>query len=319
MDAELDRFKSEISLVDLAQAEYGYEMIKRESSAASKVLKCGGDKIIVTRQQGHDVYFSTGDDRDSGSVIDFVQRRTGLNLGQIRKALRSWLPGSKRPAPKRPARAPEHAAEVSKDRAGVLARWAMMRPYSGSYLTDERRIDPQIIEAFGVRQDERGNACIAHRDESGVMGWEVKNRGFTGFAADGTRNVSLTRLDAGPLKKLVVTEAAIDAMSYAQMRHEPGTAYVSTGGTQLSQAQREQMQRLMDRYPTATVVLAMDRDDAGEKMAHELAKMAPQGVQTVRDVPEVAKDWNEALQAAERAREALERQQGRDRGYSMTM
>lgn len=323
MDAELDRFKSDISLTDYAQAEFGYELMKKESSASSKVLKLGGDKIIVTRQQdGHDVYFSTGDDRDCGSIVDFLQKRKTVNLGQVRKELRQWLPGSKKPTIKRPERAPERAVATSKDRADVLRRWAKMKPYSGSYLTNERRIDPQIIEAFGVRQDEHGNACIAHRDESGVMGWESKNKGFTGFAAGGTRNVSFTRLDAGPLKKLVVTEAAIDSMSWAQLKHEPGTGYMSTGGTQLSQAQREQIQRIMVKN-AVPVVLAMDRDDAGEKMAQELAKMAPQGVQTVRDVPKVAKDWNEALQAAERAREAQQRQQeiqrGRDRGHGMTM
>jgi hypothetical protein len=157
------------------------------------------------------------------------------------------------------------------------------------------------------------------------MGWESKNKGFTGFAAGGQRNVSFTRLDAGPLKKLVMTEAAIDAMSWAQLKHEPGTGYMSTGGTQLSQAQREQIQRIMVKN-AVPVVLAMDRDEAGEKMAHELAKMAPQGVQTVRDVPKVAKDWNEALQAhqvqlqaQERARAQQEIQRGRDRGHGMTM
>ena len=175
-----------------------------------------------------------------------------------------------------------------------------MKPYSGSYLTNERNIDPQIIEAFGVRQDAHGNACIAHRDAGGVMGWESKNKGFTGFAAGGTRNVSFTRLDDGPIKKLVVTEAAIDAMSWAQIKHEAGTAYMSTGGTQLSQAQREQITRIMARS-AVPVLLAMDQDEAGEKMAREMAAMAPEGVQTVRDVPEGAKDWNEALQAKQRA------------------
>ena len=316
MDAELDRFKTDISLTDYAQAEFGYELVKRESSASSKVLKSGGDKIIVTRQQdGHDVYFSVGDDRDCGSIVDFLQRRKSVNLGQVRKELRQWLPGSKRPAPKRPLRAPERAVAVSKDRSQVLTAWAKMKPYSGSYLSRDRCIHPAIIEAFDVRQDERGNACMAHRDRDGVMGWESKNRGFTGFAAGGTRNLSFTRIDTGPLTRLVVTEAAIDAMSYAQMKHEPGTGYMSTGGCALSEAQRQQLSRVMAEN-SVPVVLAMDRDAAGEKMAQEVAKLAPQGVFVMRDVPESQKDWNEALQAAERVREAQEQH---DRGHGMTM
>lgn len=301
MDAELDRFKSDISLSDYAQAEFGYELVKKESSASSKVLKVGGDKIIVTRQKdGHDVYFSTGDASDCGSIVDFLQNRKRVNLGEVRKELRQWLPSSKKPSVKRPQRPPERAVATSKDRTEVLRQWATMKPYSASYLTDERRLDPQIIEAFGVRQDSHGNACIAHRDASGVLGWESKNKGFTGFAAGGTRNVSFTRLNDGPITRLVLTEAAIDAMSFAQLRHEPGTAYMSTGGTQLSQAQREQIAQIMGKY-AVPVVLAMDKDEAGEKMAREIAAMAPESVQTLREVPEGAKDWNEALQAKQRA------------------
>lgn len=320
MTDELERFKSEVSLTDYAQAEFGYELIKSESSASSKVLKFGGDKIIVTRRpDGHDVYFSTGDAKDNGSIVDFLQKRKAVNLGQVRKELRQWLPGSKKPAIKRPARPPERPQAVEKDRAGVLIRWALMRPYAGRYLTEKRCIEPHIIEAFGVRQDERGNACISHSDASGVVGWESKNENFTGFAAGGTRNVSFTRIDREPLKRLVVTEAALDAMSYAQLRHEPGTGYISTGGTQLSQVQREQLVRMMTKAGVP-VVLAMDRDAAGEKMAQEVAAMAPHGVQTVRDVPEVAKDWNEALQAhqaAEQTEQEAQRQHDRERGLTM--
>lgn len=305
MTDELERFKSEVSLTDYAQAEFGYELVKKESSTSSKVLKLGGDKIIVTRRpDGHDVYFSTGDAKDNGSIVDFLQKRKAVNLGQVRKELRQWLPGSKKPAIKRPARPPERPQAVEKDRAGVLIRWALMKPYTGSYLTAKRCIEPHIIEAFGVRQDERGNACIAHGDASGVVGWESKAEGFTGFAAGGTRNVSFTRIDREPLKRLVVTEAALDAMSYAQLKHEPGTGYISTGGTQLSQAQREQLVRMMTKAGVP-VVLAMDKDPAGEKMAQEVAAMAPPGTQMLRDVPTAAKDWNEALQA-DQAAEAVE-------------
>ena len=113
MTDELDRFKSEISLSDYAQSEFGYELIKKDSSKASLVLKCGGDKIIITRQpDGHDVYFSVGDERDCGSIIDFLQRRKNVNLGLARKELRAWLPGSKKPSIRVPQRPPERAVAV---------------------------------------------------------------------------------------------------------------------------------------------------------------------------------------------------------------
>lgn len=306
MTDELDRFKSEISLIDYACAEFGYELQARESSKSSKVLKCGGDKIIVTRQDGHDVYFSTGDDRDNGSVIDFLQRRKSLNLGQVRKELRQWLPGAKRPALQRPARAPEHAQAVTKDRAGVIQMWEKMQPYNGSYLTRERGIDPAIIREFDVKQDAHGNACFAHKDHSGITGWESKNNGFTGFAKGGDRRITWNRIDDLPLKKIVICEAAIDCMSYAQLRHEPGTGYMSTSGTQFNDDQREQLAGLLAKAAGmgAKIVLAMDNDAAGERMAAEIAQIAPQGAEMAREVPGVGKDWNEALQAAQAVQEA---------------
>jgi hypothetical protein len=319
MSDEIERFKSEISLVDYAQAEHGYELIEKESSKASKVLKAGGDKIIVTRQDGHDVYFSTGDAADSGSVIDFIQRRVKLNLGQVRKALRPWLPGAKRPAIKRPARAPDHAVAVTKDRAGVLARWAAMQPYAGTYLTRERGIDKRVIEAFEVRQDERGNACFGHRDYVDVSGWEVKNQGFTGFSAGGERAVTLVVPGGGKPKKIVICESAIDAMSYAQLKHERGNCYMSTAGAQLSPAQRTLLTQILSKT-TLPVVLAMDKDAAGERMAQEVAQMAPQGVQTTREVPEAGKDWNDALRAQQAAMAAAEEramEQEQQRGLRM--
>lgn len=297
---ELERFKREINLVEFAQS-LGYEVIKKESSKASTVMRLGGDKIIVATDQAdnHGIYFSTGDDTDNGSLIDFAQKRLGLTLGHVRKELRGWMPGTARPSPKRKAAEdrPERPQAVAKDQAGVMARWASMKPYTGSYLTGARCLDPEIIEAFKVRQDAHGNACIAHRDGSGVVGWESKNKGFSGFAAGGQRALSFARLDRDPLQKIVITESAIDAMSFAQMNHEPGTGYASTSGTQFSPEQRAQLTKIL-AMPGVSVVLAMDRDAAGDAMAHQVRQMAPPGASITREVPSTGKDWNDALRAA---------------------
>jgi hypothetical protein len=39
----------------------------------------------------HWIYFTIGEDTDNGSIIDFVQKRKGGNLGDVRRALRPWL------------------------------------------------------------------------------------------------------------------------------------------------------------------------------------------------------------------------------------
>ncbi len=307
MDAELERFKSDLSLSDYAQ-NCGYELVKKESSANSKVLKGqDGSKIVVARgRDGHDIYFNVGDDRDNGSIIDFVQRQHGFNLGQVRRELRGWLPGAKRPAPEKPDRAPDRPVVASKDRVDVLRGWLKMKPYSGHYLTDERSIDPAIIKAFDVRQDERGNMCAAHKDGDGLVGWEVKNKGFTGFSSGGSRGLCYGRLDSEPIKRIVITESVIDAMSYAQMRHAQGDVYISLGGA-LSAQQKDLLARLFERLPRASVVLATDNDEAGERMAQEVGQLAmAHGIKSERQGAPTGKDWNDALRFEQAAE--LERQ-----------
>lgn len=323
---ELERFKSEISLADLAQAEYGYEKDVKKSSKNSLVLRSGGDTVVITRgDDGHDIYFSRGDERDCGSIIDFVKNRVADNnakLVRVRQALRPWLSGSKKPAPNMPARAPERPVAVSKDLQGVLRRAQDLKPYSGSYLTAERKLDAETIKAFKVLQDERGNACFLHLSPDGVTGWESKNKDFTGFAAGGQRGLFVVRpgSQGEPVKRVVITEAAIDALSYAQMNHLKGTLYVSTGGS-LSEVQQQQLATVLRNAPEAEVILATDNDQGGHDMAKKVQEVAPER-QMARELP-TGKDWNQDLQTQLKEQQSQAAQQAvreaeRDRGYGMT-
>jgi hypothetical protein len=178
---ELEKFKREISLGDLAQNEFGYEYIQKDSSKVYFVLRKDNEKIVITRDQedGHDVYCNTGDKADCGSIIDFVKNRLddkNAKLVRVRQALRPWAPGAKKPAANKPAAPPVRPVAVERDRTAIVAAWKSMQPYQGSYLTEERKLDPAIIQAFGVRQDEHGNACFVHRKPGeGVTGYEYKN------------------------------------------------------------------------------------------------------------------------------------------------
>jgi len=90
-DNELDAFKREIDMRQFA-VSFGYEIDRRESWRGSTVLRSGGDKIVVKRNgNGHYVFFSVRDDRDHGTLIDFLQRRKHLSLGAVRQTLRPWI------------------------------------------------------------------------------------------------------------------------------------------------------------------------------------------------------------------------------------
>ena len=119
----------------------------------------------------------------------------------------------------------------------------------------------------------RAETCSSpHRDEAGALtGFEVKNRGFTGFAAGGTKSAWQSAARDSD-RALVVTESAIDALSYHQLHRGSSEAarYLSTAGAP-STTQLELLERFFARLPRATtIVAAVDSDEAGHKIASRI-------------------------------------------------
>lgn len=304
-DDELTRFKSGINLVEYAESN-GYQIEKKESSRASTVMKNGDDKIIVaTAPDGHGIYFSVRDERDNGSIIDFVQKRQGLNLGQVRKELRPWVGeqaqqrhrAERKPEAERP-RKPEPSTA---DRQQVLAVWTRMQPGNGRhpYLENERKLKPETLAdprfVGMVRTDDRGNAAFPHYDRAGLSGFELKNEGFTGFSKNGQKSVwHSANLANAP--RVVLVESAIDAMSHAQLSGDREAAYLSTGGS-MSDHQRELVRSALAKVAErgAEIVIAADADEPGRKLAAEVQALAPKEAKICRQEPDQGKDWNDQL------------------------
>jgi hypothetical protein len=307
-DDELHTFKRDIDFLDYATRRHGYARSPRESSAQSHVLRheARDDKLVVKRDEdGHWVYFSVRDDRDQGTIVDFVQRRTGKTLGQVREELRGWL-GLPRPAldpATAPARAPSERPRVAFLDVFASAREVASSPYlQARGLRPETLRDPRFAGTF--RQDGRGNVLFVHRDSDRITGFEIKNRDFTGFAPGGTK--AAWQSAARPTDdRLVIAESAIDALSYHQQHRKDAeaTRYLSTGGTP-GRRQLELLGRILDRLPgSCTVIAAVDNDEAGTKLVAQLRELthARAGLSFLRDSPTLHKDWNDVVQRAERA------------------
>jgi len=182
----------------------------------------------------------------------------------------------------------------------MAAAWAAMSAYRGDYLTAQRGLDSELVQAWGVRQDARRNACFAHFSNGKVCGWEVKNARFSGFSTGGRRGLGWVRLDAGRVTQIVVGEASIDLMSWAQLHGRPaGVAYVSLGGS-LTAGQLCLIRRAAEGTACQQIVVATDADPAGDQMAARLADLAQPGLEVVR-ARSALKDWNADLLAARRA------------------
>jgi hypothetical protein len=297
-DPELESFKTSIDLRAYA-ASQGYALDRKESWRGSAVMRhAGGDKVIIKRDgDGHYVYFSVRDDTDHGTIIDFAQSRLRLNLGTVRKELRPWVGRHSETLPYPPL------VPTAKDRMRVETAYAQIEDaFSHPYLETERAIPTALLQsdrfAGRVRIDGRGNAIFPHFDREGVCGFEIKNRGFTGFSPGGSKGLWLSH-ETPSDNRLVLCESAIDALSYAVLFPDERVRYASFGG-ELSVQQGELIRGAAARMPlNAKIVAATDADAPGGKLADNVREAV---VLTGRDdlifvlqQPEGFKDWNDQL------------------------
>jgi hypothetical protein len=306
-DAELERFKTEIDLRAYAALQ-GYVWDKRESWRGSTVMRHpDGDKIIIKRDaDGHYVFFSVhGDAR--GSIIDFIQNRQGGSLGTVRKELRQWTGLDTRPAAGGISEVPIFPAlpTTGKDRLRVEAELARMPAAPRHpYLEQERKLPSTVLErdrfAGRVRMDERGNAVFPHFDGQGICGYEIKNRGFTGFARGGSKGLWSSQTEPEDTR-IIFCESAIDALSHATLFPDEHARYASIGG-QVNPAQPELIRAAAASMATgAGIVAAMDNDDDGRKLADMVRKAVEltgrSDLRFTTEQPAGVKDWNDQLRA----------------------
>jgi Ti-type conjugative transfer relaxase TraA len=298
---ELERFKREINLVEYAQTN-GYELSSKSSRYSKVLTHNNGDKIVVaTDKDGHGIYFNVYDKNDNGSIIDFVQRRKALNLGETRQELRSWI-NEPRDLPQKQSK-PEPS---TKELQFVVCEFVDSREINRSdYLEKDRCISASILldRRFKGRiyQDQRNNIIFPHYDAHGSLtGYEMKNRDFTGFSRGGIKGLwESTNIDSA--QRIVICESAVDALSHAQLTKSGSqTAYLSIGGA-LSKRQEIQLEDKLHRARNmgVEIVIATDNDKAGHELAGTLRQIAPEAKRTIPGNDK--KDWNELLQSQQRS------------------
>jgi Toprim-like/Protein of unknown function (DUF3991) len=303
-DPELDAFKASIDLRAYA-GSLNYTLDRTESWTGSAVMRhANGDKIIIKRDaDGHYVYFSVRDDRDHGTIIDFVQRRLRLSLGEIRKTLRPWIGRQAEIVPYPPLQA------TRKDRAAVEAEFAGMVVTSRHpYLEEERALPCALLQsvrfAGRIRAELKDgiafpNAVFPHFDDQGLCGYEIKNsRGFTGFAKGGSKGLWLSYAHQDD-NQILFCESAIDALSYAVLFPSDRMRFASIGG-KLNPTQPGLVLAAILSMPKGSEVLAaMDADADGDALNGVIREAVefsgrPDLRFTVHE-PSGFKDWNDQL------------------------
>lgn len=186
---ELTRFKTNINLIDYA-ASLGYSIDQRKSSSSNVVMRnAHGDAICITLHRGtHEwVYWSFGDDADKGTVIDFVQKRRRLTLGEVRKELRTWC-GDVHISYVHPV------LQSSLDFEAIHTAYNQMEfIQEHPYLIHERCIPLSTLHhpkfVHRIKIDSHNNAIFPHFSDGQVCGYEIKNACFTGFSTHGKKRI----------------------------------------------------------------------------------------------------------------------------------
>ncbi|MBD3797611.1 MAG: toprim domain-containing protein [Campylobacterales bacterium] len=287
---ELNHFKTSINIAELSTA-MGYEKDRDKSTLNAPVMKHpSGDKIVVglDRSDGHYVYFNPHNDSDKGTVIDFIKNRTDKSLGWIRKFCRAWLHN---PQPVQNIK----VTASNKDTHKIISLWErlsndeMILTFRGvGYNTME-----WISKSGRVRYDSKEKALyFPMYDINGLCGIEKRTENDKRIIEGSTKGIH-TIGNLAEAQRIVIFESPVDMLSYKQLgKGKYGDFYVSTMGS-IGESGENSLKAIFERNKTAKIILAVDRDEGGQKIIDKIATISNRDM--YRQEPK-GKDWNEDLQ-----------------------
>ncbi len=282
----------------------GFLLDKKESTRNCPKYRSQDGRIVIVNHEGRG-WWDPHDTIARGDVFKLVQYlHPGLTLGHVRQRLRPMIGLSASYAPML-RQAAREAPSVP-----VAEQWGKRRAVSpGSavwrYLTDNRALPRRVVEAAiqqdVLREGVYGTALFSHQDAAGVLtNFEMRGPSYRGCPPGGRKTLFRLRGGSGRMDRLVVTEAAIDALSFAALDHmRDDTLYVSTAGGMGPEAVTalEALLRDLAQVPDARLVIGTDRGEGGDRYATQLTALAEAaGVWSGRILPfDGRSDWNEVL------------------------
>ena len=311
LDPELEALKTKINLSEFL-ASKGYSLVKDKTTPNSVCMAFAEERLIITKAvNGHWIYFrvqrSENDIKEGGSIINYLMNRSGKNIGQIRQELRPWLGFVKRPKI-----SPESFVRSIKPMKGeeinLLQQYHDLKSIDKDcqavnyYLTGVRKIPLDIIlhKRFEskIKTDKYNNAIFPHWFYSKVVGWEMKNKNFTGFPKNSTKSVWFSeRFDTDDT--LILFESGIDALSFYALETEylNNSCCISTAGSWGTETE-EMMKATLSKYPFKKVMAAFDNNEPGRMFDRQVAMILADLKLHTTDF-EILKsrsdDWNDDL------------------------
>jgi Protein of unknown function (DUF3991)/Toprim-like len=298
-DPEIEELREKVHCAAvLEQTPPYWKLDRKESTKLSLKYRRGKGEIVIVSHAGRGWWDPTSDAK--GDVFRLVQRlESGLSFRHVRRRLRAFAGLS--------------PCFPSADRAGgrkeldrsVAARWAERRAVwlnspTRRYLRRQRGLSAAIIEAASVagvlREGPVGSAWFAHFNHVGaVTHVDVRGPTYKGSLTGGVKSLFLL-----PRPRLVLAEAAIDALSFAAIENlRRDTVYAATGGG-MGPGTITAIETLLGdiaRLPDGLFCSASDANGPGDRFADRHQSLARKfGVSFARLRPPIeGGDWNEVL------------------------
>jgi Toprim-like/Protein of unknown function (DUF3991) len=245
-------------------------------------------------------------DKGGGGAIDLVMH---VQRVEFKEAVQ-WLSGQDltiQASPIKQIRGKEQDLRSLELPAPNTQRWAAVR----EYLVESRKLPAGLVDRLYekglIYADDFQNAVFvrhALRAENWMRGEATgaslrgtwgENNAYRGLAPGSDKKNGWFWIGAGKgeVKRVLLTESAIDALSLAildkQRQAQQGiTLYLSTDGSGTVPLQA--LEQLLNRK--GQVLAAFDDDRAGEEMAWRIAQQLPR---VSRMTPTYGRDWNERL------------------------
>lgn len=305
-DEEIQQLKASVSCATLLERlPPVWRFDRAGSTRRSLKYRRGEAEILIVNHDGRGWWDPLSEAK--GDIFNLVQHLDpGLGFGAARRMLLGFV-GI---LPSFPATLRARRTRASQPPVGE--RWERRRPLSrGSpawrYLTEQRGLPETILvsarAADAVREGPRGSAWFAHRDSAGLLtGIEMRGSDYRNFSAGGDKTLFRVPGGLGPLRRVAVCEAAIDALSLAAIeRSRSDTLYAATAGGigPETVVALHQLLQVLSSDPTAMLIAATDADTAGRRHAARLAALATEAAVPFAAIlpPDGMNDWNDALRA----------------------
>jgi hypothetical protein len=299
--AELELFRAQVNCAALLE-RHGWQLDAKESTRRALKYRRHPGEILIVTHDGRGWWDPLSDAK--GDIFNLVQHfEPDLNFGHVRKVLRQLVGIAPRQGPF------ERERRSAPATADIEARWSRrprLSPASEAwrYLERCRAIPATVLDLAGaqdaIRAGAYGSAWFAHRDQGRVTHVEIRGPDYKGSLRDGDKTLFRFKPAPGPVRRLVIAEGAIDALSVAA--REPGrsdTLYAAGGGG-IGPGTLAALTALcaeLATRPGSVLVSATDANLAGDRYANrhaELADAAGIGFQRLR--PPEGRDWNDVLQ-----------------------